>query len=50
VETNIHRPTDSTLLQDGIRIITRWLGEGQELSPRPVLITTLFGESFNDLF
>jgi IS5 family transposase len=35
VETNIHRPTDSTLLQDGIRIITRWLGEGQELSPRP---------------
>jgi IS5 family transposase len=35
VETNIHLPTDSTLLQDGIRIITRWLGEGQELSPRP---------------
>lgn len=35
VETNIHRPTDSTLLQDGIRMITRWLGEGQELSPRP---------------
>ena len=35
VETNIHMPTDSTLLQDGIRIITRWLAEGQELSPRP---------------
>jgi len=35
VETNIHLPTDSTLLQDGIRIITRWLAEGQELSPRP---------------
>ena len=35
VETNIHRPTDSTLLQDGIRVITRWLAEGQELSPRP---------------
>ena len=38
VETNIHRPTDSTLLKDGIRIITRWLAEGQELSPRPVYI------------
>ena len=35
VETNIDRPTDSTLLQDGIRVITRWLAEGQELSPRP---------------
>jgi transposase, IS5 family len=35
VETNIHLPTDSTLLQDGIRIITRWLAEGQGFSPRP---------------
>lgn len=35
VETNIHRPTDSTLLQDGIRVITRWLAEGQEFSPGP---------------
>jgi IS5 family transposase len=35
VETNIHRPTDSTLLQDGIRVITRLLAEGQEFSPRP---------------
>jgi IS5 family transposase len=35
VGTNIHLPTDSTLLQDGIRIITRWLAEGQELSPQP---------------
>jgi IS5 family transposase len=35
VETNIHLPTDSTLLQDGMRIITRWLAEGRELSPRP---------------
>lgn len=38
VETNIHRPTDSTLLKDGIRIITRWLAEGQELCPRPVYV------------
>jgi IS5 family transposase len=35
VDTNVHLPTDSTLLQDGIRIITRWLAEGQELSPKP---------------
>ena len=38
VETNLHRPTDSTLLKDGIRIITRWLAEGQELSPKPVYV------------
>ena len=36
VETNIHHPTDSTLLSDGIRIITRWLTEGEELVPMPV--------------
>jgi hypothetical protein len=30
VEMNIHLPTFSMLLQDGIRIITRWLAEGQE--------------------
>lgn len=35
VETNIHFPTDSSLLQDGIRIITRWLAEGKSLSPAP---------------
>jgi len=35
VETDIHYPTDSTLLGDGVRIITRWLAEGKELSPAP---------------
>ena len=35
VETDIHHPTDSTLLADGVRIITRWLGEGKRLSPSP---------------
>jgi IS5 family transposase len=35
VETDIHLPTDSTLLEDGIRVITRLLAEGQEFSPRP---------------
>jgi transposase, IS5 family len=35
VETAIHHPTDSTLLGDGIRIITRWLTEGKELISTP---------------
>jgi IS5 family transposase len=35
VETDIHRPKDSTLLADGVRIITRWLTEGKELAPQP---------------
>ena len=35
VETDIHHPTDSTLLADGVRIITRWLAEGRELTPQP---------------
>lgn len=35
VETDIHHPTDSTLLEDGIRIIARWLAAGKELIPRP---------------
>ena len=36
IETDIHHPTDSTLLCDGIRVITRWLAAGRELAPRPV--------------
>ena len=35
VESNIHDPSDSTLLWDGVRIITRWLEEGHTLTPRP---------------
>jgi len=35
VESNIHDPSDSTLLWDGIRVITRWLEEGHTLAPRP---------------
>src|SRR5271157_5577991 len=35
VETDIHHPTDSTLLADGVRVITRWLAEGKELNPQP---------------
>jgi IS5 family transposase len=35
VETDIHHPTDSTLLSDGIRVVTRWLIEGKELVPIP---------------
>ena len=35
VETDIHHPTDSTLLADDIRVITRWLTEGKELTLQP---------------
>ena len=35
IETDIHDPSDSTLLNDGIRIITRWLNEGHALKPSP---------------
>ena len=35
IESNIHYPTNSTLLQDGIRVITRLLLDGYQLSPRP---------------
>lgn len=35
VESDIHSPSDSTLLWDGVRIITRWLIEGKEFSPQP---------------
>lgn len=35
VESDIHHPTDSALLQDGIRIITRLLIEGKGLCPTP---------------
>jgi IS5 family transposase len=33
VETHIHPPTDSTLLLDGIRVITRLLQAGKALNP-----------------
>jgi hypothetical protein len=29
VETNVHYPTDSTLLQDGVRVLTRMMQPGQ---------------------
>ena len=35
VESDIHYPTDSGLLQDGIRVITRLLIEGRRLRPVP---------------
>jgi IS5 family transposase len=35
VATHIHHPTDSTLLQDGIRVITRLLQAGKALNPTP---------------
>lgn len=35
VETQIHHPTDSSLLVDGIRVITRLLQAGKTLNPTP---------------
>jgi IS5 family transposase len=35
VETHIHHPTDSSLLLDGIRVITRLLQAGKALNPTP---------------
>jgi IS5 family transposase len=35
VETDIHHPTDSTLLYDGIRVISRLLHRGKGLRPIP---------------
>lgn len=35
VETDIHAPSDSTLLWDGVRVITRWLFDGKKFSPQP---------------
>lgn len=45
VETDIHHPTDSTLLADGVRIITRWLAEGKQLAPTPMGTATIGGWS-----
>ncbi|MBI5442461.1 MAG: ISNCY family transposase [Deltaproteobacteria bacterium] len=36
VDANIHDPTDSSLLRDAVRVLTRYLLEGKELTPRPV--------------
>lgn len=41
VESNIHSPSDSALLWDGVRVITRYLFDGHNLSPQP-------GYSFSD--
>jgi len=35
VETNIHEPLDSTLLVDGVHLVTRLLNQGHRLRPCP---------------
>ncbi|MCK5916487.1 MAG: ISNCY family transposase, partial [Deltaproteobacteria bacterium] len=35
IESDIHDPTDASILFDGVRIITRWLNDGHKLSPKP---------------
>jgi transposase, IS5 family len=36
VETNIHHPTDDTLIADGVRLISRLVGRAKELIPESV--------------
>jgi len=43
IETDIHYPTDSTLLADGIRIIARWLIQGKQLSPQSGYVFSVNG-------
>lgn len=38
VAANMHAPSDSTLLQDGIRVLTRLLLEGKTLQPVPTYL------------
>ena len=35
IDSDVHDPTDASLLWDGVRIITRWLEQGHTLTPRP---------------
>jgi IS5 family transposase len=35
VDSDIHDPTDSTLLRDGVRVLTRYLRAGKDFTPRP---------------
>ncbi len=36
VESDIHLPSNSTLLWDGVRVTTCWFFEGKNFSPRPL--------------
>jgi IS5 family transposase len=38
IGTNIHHAMDSTLMADGIRVITRWFTAGKQLSPQPCYV------------
>jgi IS5 family transposase len=50
VDTDIHHPTDSTLLADGVRIITRWLTAAKGYPLLPVMHTaTIDGSSRSDV-
>lgn len=47
VETNIHYPTDDTLLADGVRLISRLVGRAKELIPKDMR-RIASGEPFRD--
>src|SRR5215207_2075 len=48
VETNIHHPTDDTLLSDGVRIISRLIGRAKELIPEGMRRAAARGEPFRN--
>ena len=48
VETNIHHPTDDTLLADGVRVISRLIRRAKELIPEDVRRVVARGEPFRD--
>ena len=48
VETNIHHPTDDTLLAEGVRVISRLIRRAKELIPEDVRRVVARGEPFRD--
>jgi IS5 family transposase len=48
VETNIHYPTDDTLIADGVRVISRLVGRAKELIPEEECRVAAKGEPFRN--
>jgi IS5 family transposase len=48
VETNIHHPTDDTLLSDGVRLISRLVGRAKGLIPERSMCQAARGEPFRN--
>src|ERR671910_1681662 len=48
VETNIHHPTDDTLIADGVRVISRLVRRAKDLLPKDDVCRAARGEPFRD--